>query len=561
MILMAASSLAARGIYFNDSFTRADSSTVGNGWVENDAGGTTNISSGELNFDKDGTGTLLRAYRTFTTVDDDQNVTIELNITSPSTAGDYMVFRFNQGTGLSSQIAITFQLNNNNTFGIVDNGGLRGTSSWSPDTDYNVRLVVREANKNVDVWVNGTKIFDNTSYHQIGTNSFNTVNVWSDSPGPWNGALRDILVYNGTTVTAADDNVTITLLNPNNAETINDDPVQYQFSLSDVTGLANCTLQINGSNVSTQNGLVNGSFQFNDSTAEGSHNWQIICSDDLNTQVSELRTLDIDRSVPDITINPSNFFNTLNTTVVNKHVTPTFDLNVTVDNHNIESYSIRITAPNASDIYTRSATGVNMTGVTIAESLNTTGFFTAVTYLVEIVASDSLNQTRTENYAFGVLNEPAQASGISITNLTNVSLVVNWNALPAEADGVTLYRNGGFVANITNGSTSYMDTGLSPATEYTYVLNTFTNEGDVNTDETVGVNRISATTDAGVVVVALLIGAFLIIGVAGIVIIILIETAKEAGVQLDDKIRNAIITAVLASWVLFIVLNLLSTAL
>jgi endoglucanase len=62
---------------------------------------------------------------------------------------------------------------------------------------------------------------------------------------------------------------------------------------------------------------------------------------------------------------------------------------------------------------------------------------------------------------------PATPSGLTVTATTATSVSLSWSA-SAGANGYTVYRNGIVVGTPT--ATSYTDTGLSPATAYTYTV-------------------------------------------------------------------------------------------
>ncbi len=84
---------------------------------------------------------------------------------------------------------------------------------------------------------------------------------------------------------------------------------------------------------------------------------------------------------------------------------------------------------------------------------------------------------------------PATPTGLAVTATTATSVSLSWSA-SAGASGYTVYRNGIVVGTPT--TTSYTDTGLSPATAYTYTV-AANGSGSVSAPSA----SVTATTSAG----------------------------------------------------------------
>lgn len=129
---------------------------------------------------------------------------------------------------------------------------------------------------------------------------------------------------------------------------------------------------------------------------------------------------------------------------------------VTADNNSFDSgplasqtsYSRQFSAPGQYRYYCKShgaPGGIGMSGV------------------VNVVASNATT------------NGPSIPTGLIITPLSNSSLQLSWNASthptanPASLT-YTIYRNGTTVGTVSNGATTFTDTGLNPSTSYSYTI-------------------------------------------------------------------------------------------
>ncbi len=126
-----------------------------------------------------------------------------------------------------------------------------------------------------------------------------------------------------------------------------------------------------------------------------------------------------------------------------------------------------------------------------AGSISVAGNGTVVT--IEAIAAESgystsaaASATYTINYPQN--NPPPTPTGLSVGNPTTSSLYISWTA-STGATGYQLYRNGSSLVSLTAPTTSYTDTGLSPATTYQYQVRANNQSGSSALSSTV-----SATT-------------------------------------------------------------------
>lgn len=93
---------------------------------------------------------------------------------------------------------------------------------------------------------------------------------------------------------------------------------------------------------------------------------------------------------------------------------------------------------------------------------------------------------------------PSVPSGLRATATTSSNISLSWSAATDSGSGLAgykLYRNSVQVANISAGTTSYTDSGLSPGTSYTYTISAYDNAGNQSAQST----SIQATTTSAAV--------------------------------------------------------------
>lgn len=170
-----------------------------------------------------------------------------------------------------------------------------------------------------------------------------------------NGYLDELRVYNrmlsstevqnlynfGTTISSG---FYVTINAPADNDHTKDDPVLLNFTLSDVATTADCQLYIDDTYETNKTGLLTGTHNFSISLSEGSHDWYINCLSGGSWDSEPNRTIVIDLTNPDITINPGNFFNTLNTSIIYRHQTPNVTFDIDLDDTNLWAFQINVSA-------------------------------------------------------------------------------------------------------------------------------------------------------------------------------------------------------------------------
>src|SRR6201999_2886765 len=100
-----------------------------------------------------------------------------------------------------------------------------------------------------------------------------------------------------------------------------------------------------------------------------------------------------------------------------------------------------------------------------------------------LVAANAAGNSPASNSATagtGPYQPPGAPTGLSLVSATGLTISLKWN-LPTYAQGITgytVYRNN--VAVGTTTTTSFTDTGLLPATSYTYTVATVDSTGAVS---------------------------------------------------------------------------------
>ncbi|MBR7834811.1 fibronectin type III domain-containing protein [Actinospica durhamensis] len=143
---------------------------------------------------------------------------------------------------------------------------------------------------------------------------------------------------------------------------------------------------------------------------------------------------------------------------------------------------------NGTSVATPTSTSYTDTGLTAG---------TSYTYTVEATntagsSAASSSVTATTNSAGTAPNAP---TGLTVGTVTTTTVPLSWTASSTGGSyavaGYYVLRNGSVVGTTT--STSYTDTGLSPATAYTYTVEAYDTNGDVSAAS----SSVSATTSVG----------------------------------------------------------------
>ncbi|MBU0666188.1 MAG: Ig-like domain-containing protein [Nanoarchaeota archaeon] len=187
---------------------------------------------------------------------------------------------------------------------------------------------------------------------------------------------------------------TIENITPTNNVLFNNTNITFTFDLTDYSNTTSCELIIDSETKETTSANDENSFQA--IVSEGTHEWNIVCEDENNTQSTATRTLTIDLTSPTITI--SNIQNNTNYTNITS-------IEFTVEDDNTETISCDIDI----DSEVQTITVVNQQeethNVNLAEG----------EHELEITCEDEAgNKQTSEKYIFRVENEEPEAF-ISIT--------------------------------------------------------------------------------------------------------------------------------------------------
>ena len=156
--------------------------------------------------------------------------------------------------------------------------------------------------------------------------------------------------------------------------------------------------------------------------------------------------------------------------------------------------------------YIISRDGVALTSgaTTTSASYTDTGLAAGTTYTYSVQSSNATGTSMASAAASATTTVPATAPGtpgsLSISSVSATSLTLTWSASAPGSNGIGgyyVYRNGAStpVATITS-ATTYSDTGLSPATAYTYQVAAFDKTTPTPLVSALS-NTASATTSSG----------------------------------------------------------------
>ncbi|MFH0869533.1 MAG: DUF2341 domain-containing protein [archaeon] len=255
----------------------------------------------------------------------------------------------------------------------------------------------------------------------------------------------------------------VTLTSPRNSTYWNAVNMTFYFNTTENVQLRNCTLLIDGNEVTTKNtsGLVR--IGSNNLTAiglaEGLYNWSVICSDISGSQGnSSVWWIGIDRTAPEITLNyPAPGDNFPNTTVIlNFTATDSLDQSLTcnltldgsINRSNFEAQNGTWTNVTVSGL-TEGAHSWNVTCWDNASNTNTSetrSFSTFISPRLTLVSplNNSISNNATQMFLFNVSDD---------TGLTNCSLLLNGvaNTTKTTAD-LTNNATNNFTATGMNGT-------------------------------------------------------------------------------------------------------------
>jgi pullulanase len=135
-------------------------------------------------------------------------------------------------------------------------------------------------------------------------------------------------------------------------------------------------------------------------------------------------------------------------------------------------------------------------GTSTSTSYMDTGLSPSTSYSYTVSAYDASGNTSDASAAFTVttlaISAPTVPSGLSAGSITASSIVLSWTASssPVGVVGYKVFRNGTTVGTPT--TTSYMDSGLSASTSYSYTVSAYDAYGDTSALS----SALSVTTSA-----------------------------------------------------------------
>ncbi|MDP3728510.1 MAG: S8 family serine peptidase [bacterium] len=270
----------------------------------------------------------------------------------------------------------------------------------------------------------------------------------------------------------------ITLHNPNNLTNTNNLSNTFNFTaIEDVSGNFNCSIYINSIKNQTSTTVSNNTLtEFRQNLTEGTHLWNIACTDSHNLiGNSSLRTLILDTTSP--TFNAEGY-----TSLVELGDNQSYSINLTELYLNYANFSyigVNYTLTNSSTNFSRVwrtfQNGTNLFTIyalDTARNLNTTtGNFTVndtITgpRILNTLYSSSITQNTTQNITVWVLNNfPLSAilinpngSNYSMANNTAYNFTFAFTATTCGSQSFKIFSNDTANAGVTN-TTSYTVTG------------------------------------------------------------------------------------------------------
>jgi chitinase len=127
-------------------------------------------------------------------------------------------------------------------------------------------------------------------------------------------------------------------------------------------------------------------------------------------------------------------------------------------------------------------------------SYTDSGLSASTSYSYTVTATNSAGESAQSSSVTGITSStgptvPPTPTGLSVTGTTSSSVSLSWNS-SSGATGYNVYRGGSKVASVT--STSYMDSGLSASTTYSYQVTATNSAG-----ESAKSGSVSGTTSSG----------------------------------------------------------------
>jgi hypothetical protein len=136
-----------------------------------------------------------------------------------------------------------------------------------------------------------------------------------------------------------------------------------------------------------------------------------------------------------------------------------------------------------------------------SHTVSLTGLSSGVTYHYAAVSANAQGYTATStDQTFTTFNStpPSVPTGLTATATSSSEIDLSWNASTGNGSfpiaGYQIFRNGSQVGTTTSG-TIYADTGLTPATMYSYMVDAYDTVGNVSAQS----GSVSTTTQGGII--------------------------------------------------------------
>ena len=259
-------------------------------------------------------------------------------------------------------------------------------------------LVIDGVNNVARVYFNGTTNGTNITYtidKNLGGeialgNRYNIIgetgaNFDIDELGIWNRTLSEAEItnlYNGGLGVAYGNyapTINLTLNSPINYYNSTNADITFNITATDIQKVVNVTLYIDGVLNETDTSEINGTYLFNKTLSEGSHNWSILAfNNNSKSRQSETRFLNVDLNFPVVNIifpvnNSINYTNLVTSNILNASIVWTAS-DVNLDKCFLSNIS----------------TGANITGT--CNDLNNTFYVPAGTYNFFTYANDTFGR-------------------------------------------------------------------------------------------------------------------------------------------------------------------------
>ncbi len=414
---------------FSDTFTRANSATVGNAeigggaWTESEGGGTAEISSNTLLVTDTSGSNNVALTNTFSTPD----ITPErfkLKIKLQDVATDYYIIYLKDGAtsvwAIEMGIGSGVKIQGGNTIDTMTSGAYKEIEFKN----------INFTTHTYDVWSDGVEklVAEPFANNQNGLDSINM-----NTGGSQTGVIN-IDYINLSTLISVPSPPNVTLNSPIDNYNSSSSDITFNCSASDDSNLINVSLYIDGViNETNSSGINNTNYIFTKTLSDGSYNWTCEATNDINlTTTASYRDFSID-TTPLIQFETPTYPNNTNTNTnylpINVSLTETYFDNVTFYLYNSTDLNRSITFSNSTRDY-------NFTGLT-----DGTYYLNATIW----TTTNQHNSTETRKYSIDTilpLINVTSPTGTYNYLYENYNLTLNLTATDANLDTCWFNYNG-----------------------------------------------------------------------------------------------------------------------